>query len=123
MINMKLNKSPGSDGLPVEFYKAFWPNNKYLVVDSLNEGYDSGELSSLQRNGLIRLIYKKGDKLSLNNSRPISLLNTDFKIATSALTHKLQKVLPNIINTDQAGYIKGIFIGHNIRLIYNYRYY
>ena len=74
-------------------------------------------MSSLQRNGLIKLIYKKGDKLLPNNWRPISLLNTDLKKATSALAHKLQKILPNIINTDQAGYINGGFIGHNIRLI------
>ena len=43
--------------------------------------------------------------------------NTDLKKATSALAHKLQKILPNINNTDQAGYINGGFIGHNIRLI------
>ena len=78
IINMKLNKSPASEGLPVEFYKTFWPKIEYLVVDSLNEGCDSGEFSSLQRNGLIKLIYKRDGKLSLNNWRPISLLITDF---------------------------------------------
>ncbi len=33
------------------------------------------------------------------------------------LTTKLSKILPYIINDDQTGYIKGRFIGTNIRLI------
>ena len=36
---MKKNKSPGSDGLPSDFYKMFWPEVKYLVVNALNEAF------------------------------------------------------------------------------------
>ena len=43
VFQMKKNKSPGSDG--VEFYQAFWPDVKSLVIKSLNEGYIKGQLS------------------------------------------------------------------------------
>lgn len=46
---MKLNKSPGSDGLPVEFYKSFWTDIKIPLLDSLQEAYASGELSTTQK--------------------------------------------------------------------------
>ena len=41
----------------------------------------------------------------------------DCKIATKALALKLKKVLPQIINNAQTGYIEGRFIGQNIRKI------
>ena len=40
------NKSPGNDGLTVEFYKTFWNSLGNLLVDCLNCSYDSGELSN-----------------------------------------------------------------------------
>ena len=115
--NMKLNKSPGSDGLPVEFYKTFWPAVKTLVVDSLNAGYDAGELSVTQKRGVLNLIFKKDDKTLLSNWRPISLLNTDYKILAHVLSNRLKKVIGRLIHTDQSGYIKGRNICTNIRLI------
>ena len=45
----------------------------------------------------------------------MSLLNVDYKILTKALAIRTQKVLDNIISPDQVGYIKGRFIGENIR--------
>ena len=33
--NMKLNKSPGLDGLTVEFYRAFWGNLKLFLRISI----------------------------------------------------------------------------------------
>ena len=60
---------------------------------------------------------KNEDKTPLENLRPISLLNVDYKILTKVLAKRLEKVLPTIINPDQTGYIKGRFIGENIRLI------
>ena len=56
---MKLNKSPGSDGLPIEFYKALWTDLKGPLLDSLQEAYLKGELSSTQRRGIITLLHKK----------------------------------------------------------------
>ena len=41
----------------------------------------------------------------------------DYKILTKVLAKRLEKVLPTITNPDQTGYIKGRFIGENIRLI------
>jgi exonuclease III len=114
---LKLNKSPGSDGLTPEFYKTFWEDIKEIVTDSLNEGFDKGEFSFSQKRGIIKLLYKKGDRNNLDNYRPISLLNYDYKICTLALAMRLQNIIGNIISEDQTGYIKGRFIGQNIRLI------
>jgi len=52
----------------------------------------------------------------LKNWRPITLLNTDYKIITKCIAIRLKKVLPNIIHSDQTGFLKGRFIGENIRL-------
>ena len=114
---MKTSKTPGSDGLPTEFYKQFWVHIKDILLKSLNEAYEKGELSYSQRRGIIKLLYKKNDKTLLNNWRPISLLNTDYKILAHVLANRLKNVIEKFINTDQTGYIKGRFIGQNIRVI------
>ena len=88
------------------------------MIHCLNHGALQGELSICQRQGIISLIPKKDkDLLSLKNWRPISLLNTDYKIATKCIANRLEKVLPLLIGSNQTGYIKGRFICENIRLI------
>ena len=117
LMLMKNNKCPGSDGLSFEFYKMFWSYIKDLLLESLNEGYKKGTLSDSQRHALLTLLYKKGDKRNLDNWRPISLLNADYKIAARALAKRLQNVIPNIISFDQMGYIKNRSAAENIRLV------
>ena len=53
------------------------------------------------------------------NWRPVSLLNTDYKILTKLLAIRLQKVIPSLINSYQVGYIKNRYIGENIRILYD----
>ena len=55
----------------------------------------------------------------LKNWRPITLLNTDYKIASSALANRMKHVLPKIIHENQKGFLKGRFIGENTRLVYD----
>ena len=119
LMGMQTNKSPGYDGLTVEFYKFFWPTIKHLVIDSLNEGFKSGQLASSQRKGIITLLHKGKDltREELTNWRPITLINVDYKIATKVLAKRLQHIFPSIIDSDQTGYIKGRYIGENVRLI------
>ena len=67
---------------------------------------------------MITLIPKKDkNKVFLNNWRLISLINTDYKIASKAIAARIMKVLPSLIDGDQTSYIKGRFIGQNVRLI------
>ena len=53
----------------------------------------------------------------LSNWRPISLLNVDYKIISKVIANRIKKVLPTIINDSQTGFIKGRYIGENIRTI------
>ena len=116
--DMEPNKTPGSDGLPAEFYKIFWNEISDYLINSINHAFGNGQLSVTQRRGIIKLIPKKDTETNLiKNWRPITLLNCDYKIAAKAIANRIKNVLPNMINNDQTGFIKGRFIGENIRLI------
>ena len=113
IFDMKLNKSPGSDGLTVEFYRKNWN----LLSKLIKRKFSKGELSVSQKQDILSLLYKKSDPENLDNWRPISLLNIDYKILAHVLAKRLQVILPIIISNDQQGFIKNRFIGFNIRLI------
>ena len=101
----------------MEFFKEFWVEIQDLVLDSFNESYKKGKLSYLQRKGVITLLFKGGDALELGNWRPITLLNTDYKILATVLANRLQKVFTHLISEDQVGYLKGRSGINNARLI------
>ena len=56
--------------------------------------------------GCMTPIYKKKNPDEIANYRLITLLNTDYKILTKALSTKLAGVAPEIVNRDQAGFMK-----------------
>ena len=116
--DMNNNKSPGSDGIMTEFFKIIWYDLKSFYVKSLNYSFENGSLTTLQKQGIISLLPKKDNDLcSLNNWRPLTLLNTDYKIVTKAIANGIKKFLPKIIDSSQTGFIKGRYIGENICLI------
>lgn len=96
------NRSPGADGLTAEFYKAFKDLLAPLLLD-LYQGIQSQQ--ETPRNfakGIITLIYKnKGNKNEIRNYRPISLLNTDYKILTKILANRLKIISGEIISRNQ----------------------
>ena len=115
---MVSNKSPGSDGIPAEFYKFFWHDISDHLLESINYSYQPGQFSITQRRGIIRLIPKKDADPSLfRNWRAITLLNCDYKIVAKALANCVKFFLPKLVNSDQTGFMKGRFIGDNITLI------
>ena len=115
---MEIGKSPGSDGITSEFYKRFWDEIGDDVIQSINSAFDKGELSICQKRGIITLLPKKDKPTDvLNNLRPVTLLNVDYKIATKVIANRLAKVLPDIISPNQTGYVKNRYISENVRLI------
>ena len=61
-------------------------------------------------------LYKKKDPTEISNYRPITLLNTDYKILTKALALQLVDKITHLIHPDQAGFIRNRSIFNQIRL-------
>ena len=105
-------------GSLTEFYETFFDLIWIDLIKSYNAAFQNGSLSVSQRRGTITLIPKQDENLSeLSNWRPISLLNVDYKILTKVLSRRLQTILPQLINSDQTGFVKERYIGQNIRLL------
>ena len=89
--NMKHSKSPGTDGFTAEFFKFFWNKLGIFVVRSLNCAFRKGELSSVQRQGVVTCIPKSDKSRDLiKNWRPISLLNVVYKIGSACIANRIK---------------------------------
>jgi exonuclease III len=111
------NKTPGNDGLPIEFYLKFWPIFGQAMVDAFNAGHMTGEMSASQKQAVITLLDKGKDRSLLKNWRPISLLNVDYKIASKTIANRMIKHLSKLIHPNQVGYVKNRNITDNIRAV------
>ena len=118
--HMNNQKCPGSDGFTTEFHKFFWRDIGNFLVRSINYGFRSGEMSITQKEGIITCIPKENKpKQLLRNWRPTTLLNTSYKIASSCIAARIKNNTPKIIHNDQKGFMKGRYIGENLRLLYD----
>ena len=91
-----------------------------FVLRSLNLGYEIGEVSITQRQEIITCIPKENKlKQFLKNWRPLTLLDTVYKIASGAIANRIKSVIDKLIDKDQTGFIKGRYIGENTRLVYD----
>ena len=114
------NKSPGNDGIPIEFYRKFWQLLSEPFTKCANECFEKGEMSRSQKQAVITLIEKKGkDRSLLENWRPISLVNVDAKIMSKVIATRLKSVLPQIIHHNQTGFVKDRYIGETVRSIFD----
>ncbi|KAL6481019.1 hypothetical protein MHYP_G00090990 [Metynnis hypsauchen] len=71
--SMRVGTAPGIDGLPVEFYKAFWAEIGADWLAVLNETLAEGSLPLSCRRAVITLLPKKGDLQDIKNWRPAKL--------------------------------------------------
>ena len=55
--------------------------------------------------------------MMLENWRPIILMNNDGKILASIFAIRLKKGIDQIIDETQSGFMKGIHICNNVRLV------
>ena len=91
---------------------------KTLLLLSVNKAFKVGELSTSQKQAVVKLIEREDrDKLLIKNCRPISLLNIDTKLVLKVLSKRLKTALPSLISSNQTAYLKGRFISEGRRLI------
>ncbi len=112
---MKKGKSPGIDGLSVEFSVHFWDIIQEPLFYMYCECTGQGEMITTMKQGVISLIPKPDkDNLLIENWRPITLLTIDYKILASVYAAGLKIGLPHIVAETQSCFIKDRHISNNI---------
>ena len=111
--------SPGHDGLPYEFYRAFRQVMLPVMLKVFNAAFQDvaadQPLARLLR-GVICLILKPSQPPEeLSSYRPITLLNCDAKLVMLVMSNRLQRPLDYVIDITQSAFLRGRDISDNIR--------
>ena len=70
---------------------------KHQLLATFNHMKSSGSIPSKMKVNDISLAHKKdGDKRIIDNNRPITLLNHDYKIYTKILSNRMKKSSANL---------------------------
>jgi hypothetical protein len=103
-------KATGINGIPYELWKVL--DDKYEcqakkekpafnIIGALTKVYNDIEKHGVDKktgfvSGWMCPLYKKNDKRNIANYRPITLLNSDYKVFTKALSMKLTTAVPSL---------------------------
>jgi exonuclease III len=123
-------KAAGMSGVPSEFWKQLsfmYEMSKESnsptcdIVRVLTLAFREMEEFGVQKGtdfalGWLCPIFKKSDRYSVANYRPITVLNSEYKIFTKALSIRLSLVVGSIVHEDQAGFIRGRSIFNQVKL-------
>ena len=118
MKQLPEGKSPGVDSIPAEFYHELW---EYIDVDIFNfvsESITQCFLTEELNISKIALLPKSEDRIRIQNYRPISLLNTLYKIVAKVYANRMKPLLHNWILPSQTGFVPNRCILDNIFLAF-----
>ena len=103
----KRGKTPGPDDISTDFIKDLGYEGRGALLSTLNDWWSSGTLPKDLTLARLFSLYKKGDPMKMENYRPISLLNTFYKILAAILQKRLAKALDDKLMNTQYGFREG----------------
>ena len=86
---LKRKCSPGYEGTTNEFYQVYSSLMKEEFVNVIKKMNKEGKMCNSQSMGTITLLYKNGNSNDITNWRPITLLNTDYKILEKIFANRI----------------------------------
>jgi hypothetical protein len=109
------DSAPGINGLTIGFFKKFFPLFGESFIEILN---DDGCLPNTFNETIIKLIPKNDIKTkSINDLRPISLTNFEYRIFTKILVNRFNKIGPFLFQDTQTCSVRGRRINDSINAI------
>ena len=120
---MHPNKSPGTDGMSLGFFQAYWDIVGEEVTRTCMKCLNDCQLPEGMNSTLIVMILKKSRQERISELRLISLCNVVYKIMAKVLANRLKKVLPLVISKSQSSFVLGKLITDNIMISYEVNHY
>jgi len=114
---MKDNKSPGEDGVPIEAIKFGGDTLLSAITALFNKCLELGKVPEAWENAIITLLHKKGDITKLENYRPISLLSTLYKLFMKIIAKRNANKLDFYQPVEQAGFRPGFSTNDHIQVM------
>ena len=113
--NCDNNKAPGLDGLCYEFYKSTWEVIRITFVQILQCQLDRERIVDSNIVGATRLSSKVAGIPQVDELRPLTLLNCDYRILSKFFVKRMKPVLPAVIKSGQLCTVgkKNILFGVN----------
>lgn len=104
--SMPIDKATGPDGFNGMFIKKCWNIIKEDFYRLCQDFFDGTiDLEPINSSYII-LVPKNNNPKSVNDYRPISLLNCSIKLITKLLAERLQLVILRLLHSNQYGFIK-----------------
>ena len=100
-------KAPGSDGFHAIFLKNFWDTISRDCINLVQNVFTSKKIPNGLNKTLVALIPKSDNPERISQFRPISLVNSSFKIISKILVKRMRPVLSKIISPNQNSFIAG----------------
>jgi hypothetical protein len=98
VANMPLDKAPGPDGFNGKFIKKCWGIIKEDIYKLCLDFFDGAVDLQAINNSFITLVLKVNNPTTVNDFRPISLINCVVKIITKLLGDRLQKAIISLVH-------------------------
>lgn len=117
------NSAPGLDGLPFELYRRVKANFALVLaslfsaigrVKQVPVGFLHGAICNVLKHDA------DGNPLDSHdpgNYRPITLLNSDYRLLTKVLANRANVVLTKVVDHEQSAFLRGRTIGDNVMLL------
>ena len=101
------DKAPGPDNITTDWLKDLDRENRIDLLRMLNTLWETADLPKEMSEARVASLYKKGDPSKQENYRPISLLNSFYKLLAAVIKTRLEDGLENTIASTQFGFRKG----------------
>ena len=118
MKQLPAGKAPGADSIPAEFYQELWEDIEFDVFNFVAESITMACISEELNVSKITLLPKTEDRSRIQNFRPISLLNTMYKLVAKVYANRMKPLLHNWILPSQTGFVPNRCILDNIFLAF-----
>lgn len=120
IFSFKPDKAPGPDGIHPLLFQRYWDIIGPTAVNFCRQTFHKDTMEKAVSNTYLCLIPKCRNAINLRNFKPIGLCNTQYKIITKIIAHRLKQHIPTLISHTQSSFLSNRRAADNAIIVQDY---